>query len=95
MLAFFCRERYFSTNAGKCGASNEYGDYDYIKDSLRPSGETCCDTFALMGAGEENDFDSSIVEDGEGDDSDILKVEDAEVRMDLTDDLVHMVISRF
>ncbi|ESW33047.1 hypothetical protein PHAVU_001G038700 [Phaseolus vulgaris] len=86
-------ERFFSTNAGKCGASNECRDYDYIKDSLRPNGETCCDTFALMGAGEDCGFDSGIVEDGEGDSSDILKVEDVEVRMDLTDDLLHMVFS--
>ncbi|XP_047148559.1 F-box/LRR-repeat protein 15-like [Vigna umbellata] len=86
-------ERYFSTNAGKCSASNEYGDYDFINDSLRTNGETFCDTFALMGGGEESGFDSSIVEDGEGDNSDILKVEDVEVRMDLTDDLLHMVFS--
>lgn len=91
---FFCRERNFSTHAGKCGASNEYGDYDHIKGTLRPNGETCYDAFALMGAVEESSsgFDSSIVKEGEGDDSDISKVEDVEVRMDLTDDLLHMVI---
>ena len=42
---------------------------------FRPNGEACCDTFALMGgSGEESGFDSSIVEDGEGDNIDILKV---------------------
>ncbi|KAG4382536.1 hypothetical protein AAZX31_14G098000 [Glycine max] len=48
-----------------------------------------------MGAVEESSsgFDSSIVKEGEGDDSDISKVEDVEVRMDLTDDLLHMVFS--
>ncbi|KAG4379319.1 hypothetical protein GLYMA_17G225800v4 [Glycine max] len=50
-----------------------------------------------MGVVEENSsgFDSRIVkEGGEGDDSDISKVEeDVEVRMDLTDDLLHMVFS--
>ncbi|KAL5127228.1 F-box/LRR-repeat protein 15 [Glycine soja] len=88
-------ERHFSTHAGKCGASNEYGDYDHIKGTLRPNGETCYDAFALMGAVEESSsgFDSSIVKEGEGDDSDISKVEDVEVRMDLTDDLLHMVFS--
>ncbi|KAG4382535.1 hypothetical protein GLYMA_14G098900v4 [Glycine max] len=88
-------ERNFSTHAGKCGASNEYGDYDHIKGTLRPNGETCYDAFALMGAVEESSsgFDSSIVKEGEGDDSDISKVEDVEVRMDLTDDLLHMVFS--
>lgn len=93
-VVFFCRERHFSTHAGKCGASNEYGDYDHIKVTLRPNGETCYDAFALMGAVEESSsgFDSSIVKEGEGDDSDISKVEDVEVRMDLTDDLLHMVI---
>ncbi|KAG4953722.1 hypothetical protein JHK87_039316 [Glycine soja] len=88
-------ERNFSTHAGKCGASNEYGDYDHIKGTLRPNGDTCYDAFALMGAVEESSsgFDSSIVKEGEGDDSDISKVEDVEVRMDLTDDLLHMVFS--
>ncbi|XP_020234612.1 F-box/LRR-repeat protein 15 [Cajanus cajan] len=87
-------EHHFSKlNAGKCGSSNEYGDYDYIKGSLRPNGDTCYEAFALMGAGEESSFDSSIVKDGEGGDSDLSKVEDVEVRMDLTDDLLHMVFS--
>ncbi|CAJ1972903.1 unnamed protein product [Sphenostylis stenocarpa] len=86
-------EVHFSTNAGTCGASNEYGDYDYIKGSLRPNVETCYDAFGLTGAGEGSAFGSSIVEDGEGDDSDTSKVEDVDARMDLTDDLLHMVFS--
>ena len=93
VVFFFCREHHFST--GKCSASNEYVDYNFsIKGTLRPNGETCYDAFALMGAVEESSsgFDSSIVKEGEGDDSDISKVEDVEVRMDLTDDLLHMVI---
>ena len=95
VVFFFCREHHFST--GKCSASNEYVDYNFsIKGTLRPNGETCYDAFSLMGVVEENSsgFDSRIVkEGGEGDDSDISKVEeDVEVRMDLTDDLLHMVI---
>ncbi|RYR05982.1 hypothetical protein Ahy_B06g085793 isoform D [Arachis hypogaea] len=46
-----------------------------------------------MCTGEENGFNASCAKDGEGDDSDISKGEDLEVRMDLTDDLLHMVFS--
>ncbi|KAG4379316.1 hypothetical protein GLYMA_17G225800v4 [Glycine max] len=71
-------EHHFST--GKCSASNEYVDYNFsIKGTLRPNGETCYDAFSLMGVVEENSsgFDSRIVkEGGEGDDSDISKVEE-------------------
>ncbi|XP_061349571.1 F-box/LRR-repeat protein 15-like [Gastrolobium bilobum] len=84
-----------SSNTGKCSASADYGDYDYIQSSsLRPNNETFYDAFTLMCTGEENNFDSSsFVKDSEGYDSDISKVEDIEVRMDLTDDLLHMVFS--
>ncbi|KAK4274541.1 hypothetical protein QN277_017744 [Acacia crassicarpa] len=41
---------------------------------------------------EENNLDSSLVNDSEGNVNDISK-EDLEVRMDLTDDLLHMVFS--
>lgn len=45
----------------------------------------------LNNAGEENQFDSSGGKDDDGDASGASKVEDFEVRMDLTDDLLHMV----
>ena len=81
-----------SSNTGNSSASADYGDYDYIQgSSLRLNSETCYDAFTLMCTGKENGFDSSCLKDSEGDDSDISKVEDLEVRMDLTDDLLHMV----
>ncbi|KAK7310685.1 hypothetical protein RJT34_08344 [Clitoria ternatea] len=82
-----------SSNARKCTASTEYGDYDYVKGSLRANSDVCYDAFTAMSAVEEGDFDSGFVKDGEGDDSDISRGEDLEVRMDLTDDLLHMVFS--
>ncbi|KAJ1442843.1 Leucine-rich repeat domain superfamily [Sesbania bispinosa] len=80
-----------SSTTGKYNASADYGNYNYIQgSSLQPNNSTSYDAFSLMCTGEESHFDSSGVEDGEGNDSDISKVEDLEVRMDLTDDLLHM-----
>lgn len=45
----------------------------------------------LNNVGEENRIDSSGGKDDEGDASGTSKTEDFEVRMDLTDDLLHMV----
>ena len=58
-------------------------DYDNFQGSslLRSNDD---DALRSMSAGEESNFD-------EGDDSDISKVDDLEVKMDLTDDLLHMV----
>ena len=47
-----------------------------------------------MNTSEENNLDSSLVNDSEGNDNDISKGEDLVVRMDLTDDLLHMVCLR-
>ena len=60
----------------------EFVDYDnFQRSSLRSNDD---DALRSMSAGEESNFD-------EGDDSDISKVDDLEVKMDLTDDLLHMV----
>lgn len=90
-LSVPCRERVFSTITGKFGASNECVDFDFIKVSLPPSAKNCYVDFAMVSGGDESNFDSGIGNDGEGDDGDISNVEDDEVRMDLTDDLLHMV----
>ncbi|KAG4392001.1 hypothetical protein AAZX31_04G054500 [Glycine max] len=73
------------SNAGKSSASvDEFVDYDnFQRSSLRSNDD---DALRSMSAGEESNFD-------EGDDSDISKVDDLEVKMDLTDDLLHMVFS--
>lgn len=63
----------------------DIGDFD---SSLRPSNVTCYGDFALMCTGD----DGNGVEDSEGNDSDSSKQDEEEVvRMDLTDDLLHMV----
>ncbi|XP_020236572.1 F-box/LRR-repeat protein 15 [Cajanus cajan] len=72
-----------SSNTGESSASVECGDYDGFQGSSLPSNG---DVPKLMSAGEESNFD-------EGYDSDISKVDDLEVKMDLTDDLLHMVFS--
>ncbi|XP_027333810.1 F-box/LRR-repeat protein 15 isoform X3 [Abrus precatorius] len=90
-------ERHFansaSSNTGKCSVSAEYGDYDYVQGSSLRNSDTCYDAFTLMCSGKESNFDSRCGKDDEAYDSDISNVEDAEVRMDLTDDLLHMVFS--
>ncbi|KAG5045081.1 hypothetical protein AAZX31_06G051600 [Glycine max] len=68
------------SNAGNSSASvEEFVDYDNFQGSslLRSNDDD---------AGEESNFD-------EGDGNDISKVDDLEVKMDLTDDLLHMVFS--
>ena len=67
------------SNAGNSSASvDEFVDYDNFQGSslLRSNDDD---------AGEESNFD-------EGDGNDISKVDDLEVKMDLTDDLLHMVM---
>ncbi|KAI9118289.1 hypothetical protein K1719_010621 [Acacia pycnantha] len=82
-----------SSNSGKSNTSIDYGDFDNIPgSSLRYNNDSCYDAFALMNTSEENNLDSSLVKDSEGNVNDISK-EDLEVRMDLTDDLLHMVFS--
>jgi len=76
-----------SSNSGKSSASAEYGDYTDLQGSSLRSND---DALRLMSSGEESNFD-------EGDDSDIANVDDLVAKMDLTDDLLHMVftISRY
>ncbi|XP_027354138.1 F-box/LRR-repeat protein 15-like isoform X2 [Abrus precatorius] len=79
-----------SSSAGEPIASAENGDCDNFEGSSLRSKN---DAFRLMSAGEESNFDSSSVKDGEGDDRDMSEADDLEVKMDLTDDLLHMVFS--
>lgn len=83
----FCSECHFDdpTSSSKVKYSMDYGDFDA---SLRPSHVNCYGDFALVCTGE----DGNGVEDREGNDSDSSQLEEQEVvRMDLTDDLLHMV----
>lgn len=91
-----CSGRHFaassSSNAGISNASAGHRNYDYIRGkSVQHKNVMCYDPFMMMCTGDGNNFDSSCVKDSEGDDSDISKAEDVVVRMDLTDDLLHMV----
>jgi len=72
-----------SSNSGKSSASAEYGDYIDPQGSSVRSND---DALRLMSSGEEISFD-------EGDDSDIANVDDLVAKMDLTDDLLHMVFT--
>lgn len=84
-MFFFCRECPFEapTSSSSVKYSMDCGD-------LVPSSLTCYDDFTLMFTGE----DGNGVVDSEGGDDDISKEdeeEEQEARMDLTDDLLHMV----
>lgn len=78
-----------SSNTGKSSPPADHGS------PLRSTNDdgTCYDAFALMCTGEENNFGSNCVKDDEGDGCDISEVEDLEVVMDFTDDLLLMVYS--
>ncbi|KAL2346599.1 hypothetical protein Fmac_000599 [Flemingia macrophylla] len=73
----------YSSNTGESSASVERGVYDNFRGSSMPSDD---DVPKLMSADEECNFD-------EKHDSDISEVDDLVVKMDLTDDLLHMVFS--
>ncbi|XP_054818807.1 F-box/LRR-repeat protein 15 isoform X2 [Prosopis cineraria] len=82
------------SNTGKSNTFIDYGDFDNIPgSSLRFNGDSCYDALAVMNTSGENNLDSSLANDSEGNDNEISKVEDLEIRMDLTDDLLHMVFS--
>jgi len=83
----FCSECNFDdlASTSKVNYSMDYADFD---GSIQPSNNTCYGDFALVCNGE----DGNGVEDGGGNDDDNSELEDQEiVRMDLTDDLLHMV----
>lgn len=95
-MTVFCSNRQFATstssNSGKSNKLIDFGDLDDIPGpSLRYNNDSCYDSLALMNSSEENNMDSSIANDSEGNDDDISNVEDLVNRMDLTDDLLHMV----
>ena len=90
-----CSECCYSTAiCSVAGNSNSSGDrnYDNTHGSFVASkNEIFYHTFMLNNVDEENQVDSSGGKDNEEDESGTSKTEDLEVRMDLTDDLLHMV----
>lgn len=95
MILISCSERHYATaiTSGD-GNSSSSGDRDYniSQGSYAASkNEIFYHNFMLNNGGEENHLDSSSGKDVERDESGTSKTEDFEVRMDLTDDLLHMV----
>ncbi|CAN6682461.1 unnamed protein product [Malus baccata var. baccata] len=82
-----------SSGAGNSSSSAER-DYRINQSSFVPfKSETFFQDTTTNNGGEEGPFDSGSGKDDEGDNSGTSKTEDLEVRMDLTDDLLHMVFS--
>ncbi|PQP99266.1 F-box/LRR-repeat protein 15 [Prunus yedoensis var. nudiflora] len=82
-----------SSGAGNASSSADR-DYRINQGSNVPyKSETFFQNFTPNNGGEESPFDSGSGKDDEGDKSGTSKTEDLEVRMDLTDDLLHMVFS--
>ncbi|BFG18060.1 hypothetical protein CerSpe_043340 [Prunus speciosa] len=82
-----------SSGAGNSSSSADR-DYRINQGSNVPyKSETFFQNFTPNNGGEESPFDSGSGKDDEGDKSGTSKTEDLEVRMDLTDDLLHMVFS--
>ncbi|KAH0969763.1 hypothetical protein GBA52_028359 [Prunus armeniaca] len=82
-----------SSGAGNSSSSADR-DYRINQGSNVPfKSETFFQNFTPNNGGEESPFDSGSGKDDEGDKSGPSKTEDLEVRMDLTDDLLHMVFS--
>ncbi|KAF3446108.1 hypothetical protein FNV43_RR11287 [Rhamnella rubrinervis] len=78
------------------GNSSSSGDRDYNISQgsyVASKNEIFYHNFMLNNGGEENHFESRSGKDVERDESGTSKAEDFEVRMDLTDDLLHMVFS--
>ncbi|KAI9106891.1 hypothetical protein K1719_022419 [Acacia pycnantha] len=75
-------------------ASMDHIDQDSIQcSSVQSHHGTGYNAFILMGSAEECNSDSSCMKESEGDGSDISMAEDLGVKMDFTDDLLHMVFS--
>lgn len=80
-----------SSGAGNSSSSADR-DYRINQGSNVPyKSETFFQNFTPNNGGEESPFESGSGKDDEGDKSGTSKTEDLEVRMDLTDDLLHMV----
>lgn len=90
-----CSECHYATAiTSGAGNSSSSGDKDYNINqgsNVASKNEIFYHTFMLNTGGEETQDDSISGKDVEGDESGTSKTEDSEVRMDLTDDLLHMV----
>lgn len=89
---FLCSDCHYATvMSSDAGNSSSSADRDFSFQSPIPSrNEIFYHNFICNNSSDENTFDSSGGRD-DGDESSTSKSEDLEVRMDLTDDLLHMV----
>ncbi|XP_061374889.1 F-box/LRR-repeat protein 15-like [Gastrolobium bilobum] len=69
-----------------------YNDFDGFRGAI-PTSSNAGESSASADYGDYDNFQASSLRDSEGDDNDISKVDDPDVKMDFTDDLLHMVFS--
>lgn len=87
---FWCSEYHFAGNS----SSSADRDYHISQGSSFPSkNQIFYHTLTMSDGGGKNSSESSDGTDDVGDKSGSPRLEDFEVRMDLTDDLLHMVCS--
>lgn len=79
-----------SSNGGSSSSSIDRDCNMGHVSSVSANSEMLCHNFVWNKGGDDNSIDSNGGKDGE-DESGTSQVEDLEVRMDLTDDLLHMV----
>jgi hypothetical protein len=93
LLSLCSDSHYAAVTSSDVGDSTSSADRDLgltQSSSISSNNEICYHNFMWNNNSDENPFDSSGGRDG-GDDSVISNSEDLDVRMDLTDDLLHMV----
>lgn len=91
-FSIFSSECAFST-PWPLGAGNPARDYDFChgSSSIMTRNEFFYHASTSNRVDDGDDFDSSFAKDDEINENDACKSEEFEVRMDLTDDLLHMV----
>lgn len=82
-----------SSNAGISSSSADRDYHISLGSSFPSTNQMFYHTLTMNDGGGKNSSESSDGKDDEGDESGSPKMEDFEVRMDLTDDLLHMVFS--
>lgn len=92
---FYCSDYPLATAAfSNAGNSSSATERDYLisqGSSIASKNQIFYHTVTMTDSGDKNPSDSGDGKDEEGDETGSLKTEDFEVRMDLTDDLLHMV----
>lgn len=94
---FYCSDYHFATAAVSSNAENSSSsqerDYHISQGSSPSKNQIFYHTLTMIDGGDKNPSEFTDENDDEGHESDTLRTEDLESRMDLTDDLLHMVCS--